>query len=95
MLLNTTLPPPAGRTTMAMNYATLDIYDAENDGPAVWAIDIGLGVLFSLCLLQAFLGNAVILFLLARYRPYIRLDVFALLSTVTNNYDYITGQRPY
>ena len=50
---------------------TYSIYDAEI-GPAVWQVDIGLGVLFSICLVLALLGNAVILFLLARYKPYIR-----------------------
>ena len=53
------------------SFFTYSIYDA-GIGPAVWQVDIGLGVLFSICLLQALLGNAVILFLLARYKPYIR-----------------------
>jgi hypothetical protein len=78
MLLNNTQIAPCNITQLApadfttAKHATLDIYDSDNGGPAVWPIDIGLGVLFSLCLLQALLGNAVILFLLARYKPYIR-----------------------
>ena len=79
--MTTTLTMNSSNVTMTPatpnGYFTFSIYDAEI-GPAVWQVDIGLGVVFSICLLQALLGNAVILFLLARYKPYIRYGILSL-----------------
>ena len=49
-------------------YSTQYIYD----GLALRWLDLVFAVLYILCLLQAIVGNVLILFLLLRYRPYIR-----------------------
>lgn len=70
LTVNTT---EAASALPSASFFTFSPYDSENGGPAVWPLDIGLGVVYVLCLLQALLGNGLILFLLIRYKPYIRL----------------------